>query len=218
MCCLALPIQKPGAKIHTGIIIRSDEGVGKDQFGKLISSPYGQHAITLNQNDLEDRFNPHMEGILLCIYQEIGACSGKDKHKLKNLLKHMVTGDTLRLNPKMLNGRMVENRTNFIFFTNEVLPFFLGKQGRRWLTLNPKNKKDKAYYTEIANLFKSEIGCNACHCGMVNYEIGGFSGWEEPPDTEGKTEMLNPSKDSATLLWDDFVNGDIHGIPNKSQL
>jgi hypothetical protein len=101
-----LPLQQLGAKVHTAIIIRSREGVGKDTFGKLISSPYGLHAIMLDNNDLNDRFNPHMDGILQCRYQEIGDSSGKVRHLLLNLIKHWVTGEVLRINPKNINARM----------------------------------------------------------------------------------------------------------------
>jgi putative DNA primase/helicase len=218
MCCMAFPIQHPGERIHIGIILQSDEGYGKGVLGEILVRPFGRHGIVLNQNDLEDRFNAHMEDILLCVFEEIGVSTGPDRHKLKNLLKHMITGDTTRINPKQINGRMAVNRTNFYFFTNELLPFLIGNQARRWLVLTPKIKQDKAYYAKVISQIRSEEGANAFHFKLENYRSENnpnFTGYEDTPETEGKTEMRDLSKDDALDFWDDFTNGFLPGIPNK---
>jgi hypothetical protein len=78
MCCMAFPIQHSGERIHIGIILQSDEGFGKGILGEILVRPFGRHGIVLNQNDLEDRFNAHMEDILLCVFEEIGVSTGAD--------------------------------------------------------------------------------------------------------------------------------------------
>ena len=209
MCCIAFPIQNPGASIDIGTILQSDEGSGKGLFGKILSRPYGRHGIVLNQNDLEDRFNAHMDNILLCVFEEVGVGGGKDGHKLKNLLKHMVTGDTARINPKQVNGRMVLNRTIYYFFTNELLPFLLGNQARRWFVLRQNEKISKLEATKIKAQIMSEEGANAWHYMLETYPIQGFTGYEDPPETEAKTEMQEMSKDSPIRFWNQLIAGEI---------
>jgi Family of unknown function (DUF5906) len=217
MCCIALPIKNPGERIHIGVIIQSDEGLGKGVFGEILLRPFGRHGIVLNQHDLEDRFNAHEEDILMCIFEEIGVGGGREGLKLKNTVKHRITGDTKRINPKQINGRMVRNRTNYYFFTNELLPFELGNQARRWFVLKPKTKRDKAYYTKVIEQIRSEDGANGWHFKAENYlskNYPNFTGYEDPPETEGKAEMVELSQPPALHFWREFVNGELNGIPH----
>lgn len=218
MKCLAFPIQHPGKRIHIGVILVSEEGLGKDTFGQLFLRPFGRHGIMLSQIDLEDRFNPHMENILACIFQELGASRQTSLHSLKNLVKQLITSDTIRLNPKQVNGRMVPNLASFMFFTNEVLPFLLGHQGRRFLVLRLKTKKPKEFYKAINDLIKSDQGGNAWHCVLETYDLNGFTGYEDAPLTEEKTEMLMLSLPPALQFWMEFVAGDLSGIPNTTPI
>jgi putative DNA primase/helicase len=213
MCCMAHPIKNPGQSVDIGTILQSDEGSGKGLLGKILLRPYGRrYGIVLNQNDLEDRFNAHMDNILLCIFEEIGVGGGKDGHKLKNLLKHMITGETTRINPKQVNGRMTENRTIYYFFTNELLPFLLGNQGRRWNVLRQSKKIGKPEAAKVVAQIMSEEGGNGWHYKLENYEskyYPGFSGYEEPPENTAKAEMLELSKDLVLLFWEQLTNGEI---------
>ena len=215
MKCMAFPVQQLGQRIYSGIILQSAEGYGKDTFSRLMLSPWGRYGRMLNQNDMEDRFNPHLEGLNQIVYQEIGASRETDHHKIKNLLKYWVDTDEIRMNPKQVNGRMIKNRITYWFMTNEILPFLLGNQGRRWCVLRLTIQKTKEYYTKINDIIKSEAGRNAWHWVLDTYDLAGFTGREEPPTTEAKTQMVELSEDFPIRFWKDFTGGFIPNLPNK---
>lgn len=209
MCCLAYSVQRLGDRPKIGIILNSDEGFGKGTFARLALRVWGEYGIVFDQEALEDRFNAQKENKCITIFEEIGAASGMDRHKLKNLMKHAVDGDTQRINPKQVNARNVKNYAVSFFLTNELLAFLLGNQGRRWFVLRLKTKKDKDYYKKINEIIESEAGGNAWHYCLENYPLGDFHAYTDPPDTPEKQEMVLLSRDPPLMFWDELMNGDI---------
>jgi putative DNA primase/helicase len=141
MSCLAYSVQRLGDRPKVGIILNSDEGYGKGTFARLALRIWGEYGIVFDQEALEDRFNAQKENKCITIFEEIGAASGMDRHKLKNLMKHAVDGDTQRINPKQVNARNVKNYAVSFFPYERASGVPFGKSRPPLVRFKVKNQK-----------------------------------------------------------------------------
>ena len=54
---LAYPIQHPGAKMQTTIVVHGPQGTGKNMFFEAIMGIYGRYGRIIDQSAIEDKFN-----------------------------------------------------------------------------------------------------------------------------------------------------------------
>ena len=54
---MAYPLQHPGAKMSTAVIMHGPQGTGKSTVFQALAQIYGDYATVLNQRGLEDKFN-----------------------------------------------------------------------------------------------------------------------------------------------------------------
>ena len=54
---LAYPIQHPGAKMQTTIVVHGPQGTGKNMFFEVIMGIYGRYGRIIDQSAIEDKFN-----------------------------------------------------------------------------------------------------------------------------------------------------------------
>src|SRR5699024_402581 len=97
---IAYPIQHPGAKMKTALVIHGPQGTGKNMFFEALMQIYGPYGRVIDQNALEDKFNDWASRKLMLIADEVVARS--DLYHVKNKLKAFITGDWIRINAKQL--------------------------------------------------------------------------------------------------------------------
>src|SRR5690606_38275103 len=95
---LAYPLQHPGAKMKTTIVIHGPQGTGKNMFFDEYMKLYGEYGRVLDQAALEDKFNDWASRKLFLLADEVVART--EVYHLKNKLKALITGDRIRINPK----------------------------------------------------------------------------------------------------------------------
>ena len=54
---LAYPLQNPGAKMATALVIHGPQGTGKSRFFEAVAKIYGRYSVVIGQEALEDKFN-----------------------------------------------------------------------------------------------------------------------------------------------------------------
>ncbi|MHB0925866.1 MAG: DUF5906 domain-containing protein, partial [Gallionellaceae bacterium] len=57
LCWMAYPLQNPGAKMSSAVIMHGPQGTGKSTIFQTLSKIYADYATVLNQRGLEDKFN-----------------------------------------------------------------------------------------------------------------------------------------------------------------
>jgi hypothetical protein len=82
---IAYPIQHPGAKMKTTLVVHGPQGTGKNLFFEALMSIYGEYGDVLDQSALEDKFNDWASRKLFMIADEVVARS--DVYHIKNKLK-----------------------------------------------------------------------------------------------------------------------------------
>ena len=138
---LAYPLQHPGAKLNTSVLLCSAvQGSGKSLFfEKIMTRIYGEcYSVTLGQNGLESIYTDWAERKLYCLFEEI--FNNKSKFGMMGLIKHMITGEKIRIEKKFMSGYSQNNHINCVFLSNEVQPLAIEERDRRFLVLEPNQK------------------------------------------------------------------------------
>ena len=137
---LAAPLQAPGRKLGTSIILRGDEGSGKGTFVRPIGLLYGRHYQHIyGIEGIIGRFNSHLEDKLLIYADE--AIWGGLKGSV-GTINALITESVLNVERKHSDMRTVRNHANFIFASNADWVVPATGSARRYFVLDV-NKEDQ---------------------------------------------------------------------------
>ncbi|QLG93295.1 bifunctional DNA primase/polymerase [Pseudomonas yamanorum] len=197
---LAYPLQHLGAKMDTAVLAHSTmEGSGKsllfaDAFGLL----YGQYAATVGQTQLEGNFNAWQSRKLWSVFEEV--VSRDQRYNQVGKIKHLVTGKTVRMESKFINGWEEANHMNAAFLSNEIMPWPIAPSDRRMLVLWPMEtlpvERQKAVGRELEN-----GGVAALYAWLLSVELGDFDQRTRPPSTDARERLVALSRAS----WQTFL-------------
>ena len=209
---LAYPIQHPGAKMQTTIVVHGPQGTGKNMFFEAIMSIYGRYGRIIDQSAIEDKFNDWASRRLFLIADEVVARS--DLYHVKNKLKAFVTGEWIRINPKNMAAYDERNHVNMVFLSNEAMPVVLEQDDRRHAVIYTPEKLSADFYDGL----KAELdrgGVAALHHHLLHLDLGDFGPASKPPMTDAKATLIEQSLDSPSRFVLAFEGGDIDGFPRK---
>lgn len=206
LCWLAYPLQHPGAKMQSAMVIHGPQGTGKSRFFEAYAKIFGDYAIVLNQGAIEDKFNSDWtERKLFVVADEIVA--RQDLYHLKNQLKNLITGEWVRVNPKNVAAHRERNHMNMAFLSNERQPVQLENDDRRHLVLWTPPALSKEFYDELS----AEIdagGIEALYAYLLDYDLGDFKPWTRPPMTTAKEDLVALGLSSEERFVRDWREGD----------
>jgi putative DNA primase/helicase len=206
LCWLAYPIQHPGAKMKTTLVLHGPQGTGKNMFFEAVMAIYGQYGRVVDQSAIEDKFNDWASRKLFLIADEVIARS--EVYHIKNRLKAFITGEWIRINPKNLAAYDERNHVNLVFLSNETMPVVLEEDDRRHAVIWTPDKLKPEFYAAV----KREIadgGVEALHDYLLHVDLGDFNTATLPPFNGAKSELINQSLDSTTRFFYDLNIGDI---------
>ena len=209
---VAYPLQHPGAKMRTTVVVHGGQGTGKNVFFEAVAAIYGEYAMVLDQNALADKHNDWASRKLFLIADEVVASS--DRYDLKNQLKGLITGQVLRINPKHVGAHVERNHLNLVFLSNERMPVVLEEDDRRHCVVHTPRAKDEAYYIALASEIESG-GIEALYHELLQRDLAGFDEHSKPPATESKRELIALARDTPVEFIDAVVNGDLHPLSHK---
>lgn len=209
---LAYPIQHPGAKMKTTLVIHGPQGTGKNMFFEAIMDIYGRYGRVIDQSAIEDKFNDWASRKLFLIADEVLARS--ELYHVKNKLKAFITGEWIRINPKNMAAYEEKNHVNMVFLSNEAMPVVLEEDDRRHAVIWTPEKLSREFYASV----RSEIedgGIPALHDYLLHLDLGDFGPATLPPMTDAKRELIDLSLDSPSRFMLAFESGDVEGFPGQ---
>lgn len=211
---LAYPLQNPGAKMKSTIVVHGPQGTGKNMFFEAYMAIFGKYGWTIDQSAIEDKFNDWASRKLFLIADEVVARS--DLFHVKNKLKAFITGDQIRINPKNMQAYYEANHVNMVFLSNEAMPVVLEEDDRRHAVIWTPAKLTPEFYAKV----KAEIdngGALALYDYLLQVDLTGFSNATLPPMTAAKEELIGLSLDSPSKFMRAFEAGDVPGFPAKGR-
>lgn len=206
---LAYPLQNPGAKMKSTIVIHGPQGTGKNMFFDEYMKLYGDYGRVLDQAALEDKFNDWASRKLFLLADEVVART--EVYHLKNKLKALITGDRIRINPKNIQAYEEDNHANLVFLSNEAMPVVLEEDDRRHAVIWTPDKLSAEFYTEV--LAEIRNGATAAlHHHLLQVDLTGFTNGTNPPMTQAKADLIGLSQDSPQRFLDELFGDDIPGL------
>lgn len=210
LCWMAYPLQNPGAKMASAVIMHGPQGTGKSTVFQTLAKIYGDYATVLNQRGLEDKFNSDWSDSKLFILAEEVVTRAEMWH-IKNELKELVTGEWIRINPKNIAAYRQRNQVNIVYLSNENQPLPLDNDDRRHLVVYTPPALSEAYYDDVF-LEIENGGVQALYDHLLSKDLAGFHPKKRPPMTEAKQRLIALSAASETRFINDWILGDL-GLP-----
>ena len=199
---IAYPLQNPGAKMASSVIMYGSEGPGKSIiWEEVVKKIYGEFSVTIGQSQLESQFTGWKSRRCFALAEEVVSRSERNHHK--GMLKQTVTGSTHMINEKMLPEREESNHMNFVFLSNSTVPLELDMGDRRYLVLYVDKKPPKEYFKDLFEEIKGG-GVECFYQLMLSLDLGDFTPHTEPPVNDEKDELIAASLPSPAYfhkLW-----------------
>lgn len=153
---LADIIQQPRDKKGVSLVLLGEQGTGKslpcEAFGQL----FGPNFVTVSQSDaLLAKFNAHLKEALVVLAEEAFWAGDKEA---EGQLKHLITGRTLRVEPKGKDSFEVNNYLRLMICSNHKWVIPAGLEERRFFVLEVSNcrRGQGAYFDQFAKFMQEE--------------------------------------------------------------
>lgn len=198
---IAYPLQNPGAKMPTSIVMHGDEGSGKNLFWEIVRDIYGDYGSVVGQDQLEDKFNDWLSGKLFIIGDEV--LSRQEMRHLKGKLKAMISGKEIKINTKMMPVRTEANHVNLVFLSNELQPNALDASDRRYCVVWTPPKAEREFYQTVATC-RDKGGREAFLHELLQRDLSAFDPYAAPPVTKAKGDLIDlgrPNPERFLLAW-----------------
>lgn len=203
---LAYPIQHPGAKMVSALVLHGNQGTGKNLFFESVMRIYGMYGSIVDQKAIEDKFNDWASKKLFLIADEVVA--RQELYHNKNNIKFLITGPVIRINPKNLAAHDEANHINIVFLSNEVQPLHLETGDRRFTVIWTPPKLDESFYDEVVEELRNG-GIEALHHHLLNIDLTGFNEHTKPLMTKAKADLIELGLESPEKFINEWRNGDL---------
>ena len=212
---MAYPLQNPGAKMGSAVVMHGPQGTGKSMIFTTLAEIYGygrrrrNYAIVIDGQALHANFNLDWENKLFINAEEV--VNAQDKWELKNQLKHLVTGQTIRVEGKHMNAVHNTNRVNISFLSNDLLPFPIEPDDRRHCVIYTPPPLPKEFFKRLVEEIANGGRAAFYHHLLTEVDCSDFD-HTRPPMTTAKKQLQRLSSSSELRFLTDWALGDL-GLP-----
>jgi len=195
---LAYPIQHPGAKMQTALLVHGPEGFGKNLLFGAVRAIYDHYGGIFGQTELESQFNGWASGKLFMIGNEV--VTRVELYHQQGRLKNMITETEWQVREMYLPPRIEANHCNFAFFSNRIDIAKLDREDRRYCVLWTPGHLGPEFYRDVAAEIQNG-GVAALHHYLLELDLADFGPHTKPPMTGAKQDLINLSLDSTERFF-----------------
>lgn len=203
-CWIAYPIQHPGEKLNTAVVLWSPvQGVGKSLIGETIGQLYGEHFKIISAAELHGKFNSWFRDCQFVLGEEN---SSSDHRADANKLKHLITGAMIFVEEKYQPSMTMQNRVNFLFTSNHPDAFHLEAHDRRffvWAITSVKMSDE--FYRKFVE-WRNTGGNSALMHHFLHIDLKDFNPKANAPVTESKQDMIEISRTDVERWINDTLD------------
>jgi len=210
---LAYPLQHPGAKMKTALVVFGGQGTGKSMLFEAVAKIYGEYASIIGQTQIDSAYTGWTSRKLFVIADEV--LSQRDARVIKNRLKSLITGDQIIIEEKYRQARTEQNCMNLVFLSNENTPVVLEQDDRRFTVVEFQEKQSKDYYTALAKEIENG-GVEGFLQYLLNYNLNGFNAHTPPYDTTARAELVDVSLDPQDKFFEMWEIGELPIPPTSA--
>ncbi|KAG5177234.1 hypothetical protein JKP88DRAFT_248920 [Tribonema minus] len=199
---IAAPLQRRGYRTGVMVIMTSlQHGVGKGLFfdqllgsriyGTVDSSKPFRHAAAAQIKDINHVVGNFNEGILMKFFLQLDECGIWDKAVKQNeMLKGLITEETVTCNQKHLSLISFKNFMNMLLNTNKEDPIIISPGDRRFVIVSTMLKMAQEWYKEKAAKILSDEYVKHWYAHLMQLDMGDFYD-SKPPITNDKRFAMN---------------------------
>lgn len=205
LCWMALPLQQPGTKMATALVMHGAQGTGKNLFFDAWRDLYGSYGITVTQTELEDKYNGWTSRKLAAVGDEV--VSRAEMYHNKNRLKLIVTQrEKFAIRDLYAAVRWESNHMNVVFLSNETEPLVLEDRDRRYLVVYTPLEAPTDLYRKVRD-FLADDGLAKWMDYLLQYDVSAFDAHVKPPMTDAKQSLIEANWRPATRFAHEWTDG-----------
>lgn len=218
---MAYPLQYPGTKMTTSIILHGPEGSGKNTIADAVRRIYGRYGRSITQTQLESQWTDWISSKLFIVGNEV--LHRQEQITQKGRIKTLITEPTVTVERKHLPGREEPNTANLIFLSNELAPLNIDRGDRRFLVMYtpPPHPDGLEFYQGLSEKSMPIETVQALHHYLLHkVDVTGFDAHTKPPMTEAKQRLIDISMPSDERFIRDWMAGEtrLPYLPVTSEL
>ncbi len=203
---IALMFQKPYKKTLVAVVIKSEEGIGKNTLFWYIGEKLMGNNLYKETNQPEhDLFAEHtnaMERRKLVVLDEA------DVFKYHSKICPLITNMETRVRKMYMNPTEISNYAQIAILTNNSVPVKISPSDRRYVVFdgNTSLKGDRDFWTHFYDVWAIDpVHQKAVHDYLLNVDLTGFDFWRERPITEAYREIRSASLPSEIKFLVHFI-------------
>jgi hypothetical protein len=197
----------------TALVLAGPQGSGKNVFVKLLFELFAPHTLMCTQSQqLVGNFNSHLMDKLFVFANEAFFAGNK---KEANVLKSLVTDETMIVEPKGVDAFQVKKHFRLILASNEDRVVDLELDDRRYCVLRADAgifNNDREYFGELIRAWRE---CGEREKFLKYLMDQDLSQWDEGsiPETEARQQQRELSlKAPAKAVYELLAGGEVEAV------
>ncbi len=192
MSYIAHLFQKPHENPHTAIVLKGNQGTGKDTLTHIIEKLMGNNYLVKlsDMGNLVGGFNECLHNKLVV---QINEMSGNDGYAYKNKIKDMITTETNVINRKYLSIDYQDNYIRWFMFSNNLVPVVIENTDRRFMICETADdyigKSD--YWNSLYKNLEDPIYLQQILTYLHNYDISKWRANDIPKTKDKRNLQIN---------------------------
>ncbi len=207
---VAYPIQHPGTKLSTAVLLWGVQGAGKSLLGETIGGLYGENYYELSQNDLVSDFNDWLSHRQFVLVNEI-VSTGRQKQA--DHLKGLITRQHATVNIKYQPTYKVRDCVNYFITSNHANALCLDDDDRRFFVYRVKEPIGDKLANGIGRWNKTREGRAALLHHLHSINLDGFNPHAHASRNAAKEAMIEASRTDL----EQFIGDRIEAARNGEQ-
>ncbi len=190
---LAYPLQHPGTKLFTAVLIWSrEQGTGKSFIGRVMREIYGpRNSGSITSSQLAEKFNGWAYNKQFIVGEEVSDYAAKgDTHALKAL----ITEPHVQVRMMRRDAFEAPNHVNFYFSSNEPAPLKIEDADRRFFVAALPKRRTVEFWKKLDD-WRRDGGSAAFHYYLLTkVDCSDFDPQAAAPTTTEKRAVVYAGK------------------------
>jgi len=196
---LAYPIQNPGAKMFSAVLLWSvEQGTGKSFIGDVMRDIYGANSKVITSKELHDESMVWLRSRQFIMGEEV---SQRRSVADAGILKFIITGDTVTIDEKYVPQYDLPNCANLMFTSNKPDAIIMDQRDRRFFVGKLDQHRPISFWKKL-DRWRHRDGGPAAFMWYLQHRVSleGFNPLAPPPTTTDK-QMMQDAGLSGVQQW-----------------
>lgn len=215
---LADMVKNPGKLNGVSIVLRSDEGAGKNIFLDFFGNKIIGNMYYFTTGDPEHLFGRFANGRKNKLLVNLDETSGADGFKFSEKIKNFITSETTQFEQKGVDPLTMQNYARWIFSTNNETPVKVSLSDRRFVIFDCDNSicKNEKYFKALYECFNDDNKCAIFYKYLMNIDVSNFSPINDRPITDAYQDIQSVNTPVLYHFLDYYMNTITTAIGRKT--